>query len=87
MVGIITATAVYGLIEWSVYVCSQRQMFMAISGIAMSGVDDQAESVRKHREKNVKENPQESVPAPTYDKGEEWVPEYIEQFGVEPSFF
>lgn len=30
---------------------------------------------------------QELIPAPQYGENEEWVQEYIEQFGEEPSFF
>ncbi len=30
---------------------------------------------------------QEPISAPQYDGNEEWVQEYIEQFGAEPSFF
>ena len=30
---------------------------------------------------------QASILPPSYDIGEEWVQAYIEQFGVEPSFF
>ena len=33
---------------------------------------------------NQKENP---IPPAQYDEMEEWVKEYIEQFGTEPSFF
>ena len=64
-------------------------LFIAVVGIVMSGDEEQPESVRKHGEKNMEidENSQETIPAPTYDKSEEWVQEYIEQYGAEPSFF
>lgn len=36
----------------------------------------------------VSENLQaKQFPLPSYDNGEKWVKEYVEQFGTEPSFF
>ena len=34
-----------------------------------------------------KDNEAKNFTAPYYEKNEEWVREYIEQFGEEPSFF
>ena len=44
-------------------------------------------SVRKLREEIMNEKKQKSIPAPKFDESEEWVQEYIAQFGTEPSFF
>lgn len=35
----------------------------------------------------IKNDETKQIPTPVYDKDEEWVQKYIEQFGTEPSFF
>lgn len=57
-------------------------MLIAVDGIIMSRDKEQPVSARKLREKIMIEKHKKLIPASKYDKSEEWVQEYVNQFGT-----
>ena len=67
--------------------CSEISWIPGVFKTERDGIEKSIKGQLRNRQIMDDKKQQEPIPAPKYNENEEWVQEYIEQFGTEPSFF